>query len=526
MVQVQVPLAAPHACLVKPYDHLHLALPKFAPYDPASALIYRYRQQTSVNLGSWFVLEDWMSPTMFTCAIEPKQAELDVAMGWNGQSSHLLARHWDEWIKEEDFQWLASVGVNTVRLPIGYWDLGANALAGTDFEPVADVYEGAWPRIVRAINWAAKYRLGVLVDLHGAPGSQNGLSHSGLSGGKQGLFDDDDNMKKTIAMLAELTQRLVSVTNVVGIELLNEPSNVENLEQFYYDALDVLRNISSEAAAFPFYISDAYDMKRFTSLVAGRDDFVVLDHHSYFVFGSEEDQKRHLDEIMGDLQPDGGFNNELQQAAEQTRGNIVIDEWSCALTGGALSGMEDQDAGRAEFCQAQAQLYADWTAGWSFWSYKTEGCDGDENWCFRHALARSLPSSFAPVRASSSAASAICRLIDCPHDQPSLAHIEDVLPVNAVSVMNAHRLIPRRGSDPHDKTCRCAIKDHAEMAVAVGYADGWRVANSFAGFGGSKLGFVNQFLRDHFTGFCGVCPDDTRAQYEEWFKRGARDGIE
>lgn len=39
-------------------------------------------------------------------------------------------------------------------------------------------------------------------------------------------------MKKTIAMLAELTQRLVSVTNVVGIELLNEPSNVENLEQF------------------------------------------------------------------------------------------------------------------------------------------------------------------------------------------------------------------------------------------------------------------------------------------------------
>lgn len=47
------------------------------------------------------------------------------------------------------------------------WDLGANALAGTDFEPVADVYEGAWPRIVRAINWAAKYRLGVLVDLHG-----------------------------------------------------------------------------------------------------------------------------------------------------------------------------------------------------------------------------------------------------------------------------------------------------------------------------------------------------------------------
>jgi hypothetical protein len=51
-----------------------------------------------------------MSPSMFTCANEPKQAELDVAMGWNGQAEHLLTRHWDEWIKEEDFQWLASVG--------------------------------------------------------------------------------------------------------------------------------------------------------------------------------------------------------------------------------------------------------------------------------------------------------------------------------------------------------------------------------------------------------------------------------
>lgn len=47
------------------------------------------------------------------------------------------------------------------------WDLGANACAGTDFEPVQEIYSGAWPRIARAINWAAKYRLGVLVDLHG-----------------------------------------------------------------------------------------------------------------------------------------------------------------------------------------------------------------------------------------------------------------------------------------------------------------------------------------------------------------------
>lgn len=47
------------------------------------------------------------------------------------------------------------------------WDLGTAFCVGTEFEPVAEIYANAWPRIARAINWAAKYRIGVLVDLHG-----------------------------------------------------------------------------------------------------------------------------------------------------------------------------------------------------------------------------------------------------------------------------------------------------------------------------------------------------------------------
>jgi glucan 1,3-beta-glucosidase len=39
-------------------------------------------------------------------------------------------------------------------------------------------------------------------------------------------------MNMTIDILVELTQRLMRVTNIVGIELLNEPSNVEILDQF------------------------------------------------------------------------------------------------------------------------------------------------------------------------------------------------------------------------------------------------------------------------------------------------------
>ena len=58
---------------------------------------------------------------------------------------------------------MASIGINTVRIPIGYWSLGPAFLQGTPFEAYASVYTNAWARVVRAVNAAAKYKIGVLV---------------------------------------------------------------------------------------------------------------------------------------------------------------------------------------------------------------------------------------------------------------------------------------------------------------------------------------------------------------------------
>jgi aryl-phospho-beta-D-glucosidase BglC (GH1 family) len=121
---------------------------------------------------------------------------------------------------------------------------------GTAFEDVMSVYENSWKRVLRAINTAGAYGIGVLVDLHGAPGSQNGESsrnlsrvcssdhynegqpHSGISDGKITLFGSEANINKTINALAFITRQLVNVNNVVGIQLLNEPRSVDTLPDF------------------------------------------------------------------------------------------------------------------------------------------------------------------------------------------------------------------------------------------------------------------------------------------------------
>lgn len=37
---------------------------------------------------------------------------------------------------------------------------------------------GGWPYVVRAIQWFQKHNISVLIDLHGAPGSQNPWDNS------------------------------------------------------------------------------------------------------------------------------------------------------------------------------------------------------------------------------------------------------------------------------------------------------------------------------------------------------------
>lgn len=175
-----------------------------------------------------------MTPSLFTCAAGSQISELDIASGWGSPDNarQVLERHWDTFITASDFQYLSSIGINTVRLPIGYWSLGPNFCQGTPFEPVSTVYSNAWSRVVRAINMAADSGIGVLVDLHGAPGSQNGQPHSGISDSQVNLFGNDWFENKTMNVLSYLTQELVNVTNVVGIQILNEPSNVDELPDF------------------------------------------------------------------------------------------------------------------------------------------------------------------------------------------------------------------------------------------------------------------------------------------------------
>lgn len=72
---------------------------------------------------------------------------------------------------EDDLAFLAKSGINHVRIPFGYWIFG-------DIRSDEPWVDGELKYLERGIKWAAKYNIHVILDLHCAPGSQNGFDNS------------------------------------------------------------------------------------------------------------------------------------------------------------------------------------------------------------------------------------------------------------------------------------------------------------------------------------------------------------
>ena len=162
----------------------------------------------------------------------------------------MLRPHWDTWVTYADFQRIRSAGFNTVRIPIGYW-----AFQKLDGDPYV---QGAADYLDSAVGWARQTGLKVWVDLHGAPGSQNGFDNSGRRSSSV-AFQQGDNVRRTLSVLRQISDRYAHQQDVVvAIELLNEPLgprlDIDSLRQFYRDGYGNVR-VNSDT---PVVMSDAF----------------------------------------------------------------------------------------------------------------------------------------------------------------------------------------------------------------------------------------------------------------------------
>lgn len=163
------------------------------------------------NVGSWQVMEAWMSPTN---APDQKTAIAILTERFGKETAEELFRIYEShWIQERDFDYVKELNFNVLRLPISYLNLLDED--GKLREDTLATYD--W-----FVEECEKRDIYVILDLHGAPGSQNGRDHSGDTSGSL-LFTDKEAQDLTLALWEQLAAHYKGNPTIAGYDLLNEP---------------------------------------------------------------------------------------------------------------------------------------------------------------------------------------------------------------------------------------------------------------------------------------------------------------
>lgn len=363
--------------------------------------LYQTRYNYGVNFGGVFVREKWIYHSTFPDGTE---TELDAvaksALENRDEARKTLEHHWTSYALDEDWDWLRDNGVNSVRVPLGYWNIdGGKYTSGTSFSDYKDIYANSW-NIFKShyIEPAAKRGISILVDIHGLPGGANKDAHSGEKGGKAGFWDSSSSQKLMIKALEFIAKDLKGHDNISGIQIVNEAefSDLGRHQKSYYSS--AIEAIRLEDKSVPVVISDGWWPNQWVEWVQKEQGDgnagIVVDTHCYRCF-SDEDKKKTADQIIHDLHGDL-----LTNLTDNGKGvDLMVGEWSSVLDGKTWEncGVDPNDGGHqkrqelaAKFCGEQAKLFERRAgAGSYFWTYKFESGNGGE-WDFRQQSGRSI----------------------------------------------------------------------------------------------------------------------------------------
>ncbi|KFY12141.1 hypothetical protein V492_04082 [Pseudogymnoascus sp. VKM F-4246] len=363
--------------------------------------IFRYRYHHGTNLGSIFVLERWLFPSLFSSPGESELAAVTSSLSQIGldKTKERWQNHWDSALTDGDIQFLVhEAKCTSIRLPIGYFTLGPAFCRGTPFEAAAGVYISAWAAVCNLVRRVNDAGIGVLLDLHALPGGANKDMHSGTDTGKADLWDHWLTGKKNREMAKKVVLQVVSeaanMTGIVGVQIVNEAAaGAHKLYEWYDDVLKEVQNIDS---TMPIYVSDAWDLDGCLRWVESRrhrsGNPVVVDTHKYYTF-SEADRAKPPQQIISQVPQElGEIDKYAGSVHDRGAVQIVIGEYSCVLDGKTWSQSDpsQKDDLVHQFGHAQTQRWREKTGGTYFWTAKMEWMDGGEWGFFEQVKKRTI----------------------------------------------------------------------------------------------------------------------------------------
>lgn len=181
-------------------------------------------QLKGTNAGGYLFQEFWMTPTNATTNVKDEEGIYAILTERFGKEKmlELVDIYQDAYWTEADFDYCQELGMNCIRLPFWYRNI---------VDENGEFYDNWYERIDWFVAEAAERNMYVILDFHGAPGSQNGSDHSGKDGGddKKGAseFFFGDNVEANQELYYKIWEAVAEHYKgnpwVAAYDLLNEP---------------------------------------------------------------------------------------------------------------------------------------------------------------------------------------------------------------------------------------------------------------------------------------------------------------
>ena len=327
------------------------------------------------NLSGWFIPEPWVSPSLFAATGASNDLELQQALG-DTEYAERLRRHFETFITEDDFTRMASIGLNSVRVPVPWH------VFGSQDEGESGTHISAIDYVDRALEWAGACGMTVLLDLATVPGGQGDSNGSPTTPESTADWHSSTNGRHVaLDVLERLAARYGDNDALFGIELLDSPemsvrtglfSVTEGipshyLRNFYRDAYELVRAHMGTDKAVVF--SDSGHPAMWRHFMNGdRYKNVCIDLHLY----------HYRDETAQDITSPRGLssavrrNKHLIHEAISSRFPVIVGEWSgAAVLSNATVTPEGRAAYERVFVANQLATFEP-ALGWYFQTWKTE----------------------------------------------------------------------------------------------------------------------------------------------------------
>lgn len=314
-----------------------------------------------VGIGGWMNMENFITGHPSTEWL--LRCELAQVIGPQALEA-FFDRFLHGFFAEADAEFIASLGLNFVRLPVNYRHF-------EDDERPGDFKASGLAQLDRAVRVCRQAGLWALIDLHALPGGQNHDWHSDNPTHVPLLWRHRDFEDRTVRLWEHLATRYKDEPTVAGYNLLNEPADPtgRRLGPLYRRLAAAIRAIDPRHVLF--LDGDRY-AQDFTTLGEPLDNAVYALHHY-----------PHPGSLSGGDYPglSGGEHYDRARVAQEIdeRTGYMARHHLASLVGEfgpVYVGDDRADAMRLGLLGDQIELYEQRQMSWCLWTYKDIGLQG------------------------------------------------------------------------------------------------------------------------------------------------------